>query len=41
MGNIINAGHMASDSYGMNRILEKREKRGVEVIRMSGLVDMI
>lgn len=41
MGNIINAGHMASDSYGMNRILEQWEKRGVEVIRMSGLVDMI
>ena len=38
MGNIINAGHMASDSYGMNRILEKWESRGVEVTRMSGLI---
>lgn len=39
MGNIINAGHMASDSYGMNRILEKWESLGVQVTRMSGLVE--
>lgn len=38
MGNIINAGHMASDSYGMNRILEKWEEAGVQVTRMSGLI---
>lgn len=37
-GNIINAGHMASDSYGMNRILEKWESMGVEVTRISGLI---
>lgn len=38
IGNIINAGHMASDSYGMNRIIEAWEARGVEVVRMSGLL---
>jgi len=39
IGNIVNAGHMASDSYGMNRIMEEWEKRGVEIVRMSGLLD--
>lgn len=38
IGNIIIAGHMASDSYGMNRIIEEWEKRGLEVTRMSGLI---
>lgn len=38
IGNVINAGHMPSDSYGMNRILEVWEERGVEVVRMGGLV---
>ena len=38
MGNIIVAGHMASDSYGMNRIIEEWEKQGVKVTRMSGLL---
>ena len=39
MGNIIIAGHMASDSYGMNRIIEAWEKNGVKVTRMSGLLN--
>lgn len=37
-GNIINAGHMASDSFGMNRIIEKWESLGAEVTRVSGLI---
>lgn len=38
IGNVIDAGHMASDSYGMNRIFEAWEAQGIEVTRMSGLV---
>lgn len=39
IGNIIVAGHMASDSIGINMIIEALEARGVEVIRMSGVID--
>ncbi len=38
IGNLIIAGHMASDSYGMNRIFEAWEKHGVKVTRMSGVI---
>lgn len=38
IGNIIVAGHMASDSYGMNRIFEAWEQEGLEVTRMSGVI---
>lgn len=38
VGNIIIAGHMASDSYGMNRIFEEWEKQGLEITRMSGVI---
>ncbi len=38
VGNIIIAGHMPSDSYGMNRIFEAWEQRGVKVTRMSGVI---
>lgn len=38
IGNIIITGHMASDSYGMNRIFEEWEKQGLEVTRMSGVL---
>lgn len=38
IGNIIVAGHMASDSIGINILLAELEKNGIEVIRMSGLV---
>lgn len=38
IGNVIVAGHMASDSYGMNRIFEAWESKGIKVTRMSGLV---
>jgi putative NIF3 family GTP cyclohydrolase 1 type 2 len=36
--NVINAGHMASDSIGANIFLDEIEKRGVEVIAGSGLI---
>ena len=36
--NVIIAGHMASDSIGMNLILDKIEDRGVEVLACSGLM---
>jgi putative NIF3 family GTP cyclohydrolase 1 type 2 len=37
-GNVIVAGHMASDSVGMNRFLDALEERGLKVIRAGGLV---
>ena len=37
-GNVIIAGHMASDSVGLNQILAALEERGLEVIRVSGVV---
>ena len=36
--NVIIAGHMASDSLGMNLLLDKVEKKGVEIIPHSGLI---
>jgi len=36
--NVIIAGHMASDSLGMNQLLDQIEQRGVEVIPCSGLI---
>lgn len=36
--NVINAGHMASDSIGANIFLDQLEKRGVEVVPTSGLI---
>ena len=38
IGNIIVAGHMASDSIGINIIIEELEKRGVKVTKMSGVL---
>jgi len=38
VGNVIIAGHMSSDSLGMNRIAEKWRELGVEVTMMSGVV---
>ncbi|MTI95718.1 MAG: hypothetical protein FH749_09585 [Firmicutes bacterium] len=37
IGNVIVAGHMASDSVGMNIILDALEARGLEVTRISGI----
>jgi len=36
--NIIVAGHMASDSLGMNLFLDQLEKKGIEIITGSGLI---
>ena len=36
--NVINAGHMASDSIGANLFFDKLEKQGIEVIPCSGLI---
>lgn len=36
--NIVIAGHMASDSIGMNIILDEFEKKGVEILTFSGLI---
>lgn len=38
IGNIIVAGHMASDSIGLNILIKEMEKRGVEVTKMSGII---
>lgn len=37
IGNIVVAGHMASDSIGLNIIISELEKKGIEVIKMSGI----
>lgn len=36
-GNLIITGHIASDAVGINPLIRELEKRGIEVIRMSGL----
>ena len=36
--NVVIAGHMASDSLGMNLFLDEIEKQGIEVVPISGLV---
>lgn len=36
--NLVIAGHMSSDSLGMNLFLDQLEKRGVEVVACSGLI---
>lgn len=36
--NVVVAGHMSSDSLGMNIILDEIEKKGVEIIPTSGLI---
>jgi len=38
IGNVIVAGHMASDSIGLNIIIKELEKRGLEVIKMAGII---
>ena len=39
IGNIVVAGHMASDSVGINRVIGEMEKQGLKVLRMSGVID--
>ena len=36
--NIVNVGHMASDSIGMNHILDRFEQNGIEIVATSGLI---
>lgn len=36
--NVVIAGHMSSDSIGMNLFLDELEKRGVEIVPCSGLI---
>lgn len=36
--NVVVAGHMSSDSLGMNLFLDELEKRGIEIIACSGLI---
>jgi putative NIF3 family GTP cyclohydrolase 1 type 2 len=36
--NVIIAGHMASDSLGMNLFLDELEKKGIEIVPISGLI---
>ena len=36
--NVVIAGHMASDSLGMNLFLDELEKMGIEVVPVSGLI---
>lgn len=38
IGNVIVAGHMASDSIGLNKIIEALEAKGLEVQKMAGIL---
>ncbi len=38
IGNVIVAGHMASDSIGLNIIIKELETKGIEVVKMSGIL---
>jgi polysaccharide deacetylase 2 family uncharacterized protein YibQ len=37
-GHVVIAGHISSDSLGMNLMLDEFEKRGVEVVPVGGLI---
>ncbi|MDK2822712.1 MAG: hypothetical protein PWQ67_1237 [Clostridia bacterium] len=39
IGNIIVAGHMASDSIGVNLVIKAFEEKGLEVVRLSGVIE--
>jgi hypothetical protein len=39
IGNVVVAGHMPSDSVGINRIIAGLEKSGLKVTRMAGVID--
>lgn len=40
IGNIIVAGHMASDSIGLNILIQALEKKGLTVVRASGVIEI-
>lgn len=39
IGNVLVAGHMASDSVGINQVIAALEAQGLEVLRLSGVID--
>ncbi|MCL2249862.1 MAG: hypothetical protein FWC13_11390 [Oscillospiraceae bacterium] len=39
IGNVLIAGHMSSDSFGLNKIAEKWKEKGVETTMMSGIIE--
>jgi len=40
IGNVVVAGHMSSDSLGLNKIAQEWAKHGIETTMMSGIVDV-
>ena len=36
--NVVIAGHMSSDSIGVNLFLDELEKKGIEIVPCSGLI---
>ncbi|MBI5254811.1 hypothetical protein HY932_03485, partial [Candidatus Falkowbacteria bacterium] len=36
--NVVIAGHISSDSLGMNLFLDELEKKGIEIVPCSGLI---
>jgi len=40
IGNVVIAGHMSSDSLGLNKIAQEWAKKGVETTMMSGIVEI-
>ena len=40
IGNVVIAGHMSSDSLGINKLAEEWAKKGVETTMMSGIVEV-
>jgi putative NIF3 family GTP cyclohydrolase 1 type 2 len=39
IGNVVVAGHMASDSIGINLVIKALEEKGLKVTRMSGVIE--
>lgn len=39
IGNVIVAGHMASDSVGINEVIRELEEAGLKIVRFSGVID--
>ncbi|WP_418791633.1 hypothetical protein [Phosphitispora sp. TUW77] len=39
IGNVVVAGHMASDSVGINQLICELKKKGLQVLRMSGVIE--
>jgi len=40
IGNVVIAGHMSSDSLGLNKLAKEWAKKGVETTMMSGIVEV-